>query len=184
MIHRYGMIHGRFQPFHNGHWEYARAALARCESLIIGITNADPSAIIPEAADSERHLPGANPFTFFERQLMIRATFAEAQVPFARVTVVPFPIHHPERWEYYCPRETVQFVRLFSAWGKEKLQRFQKHGWSAVILDEGTAKEVSGTEVRRRMRSGEGWEDLVPLGAAQVLQDMRAVERLKQGVGS
>lgn len=38
MLPRYGMIHGRFQPFHNGHWQYARAALARCDVLIIGIT--------------------------------------------------------------------------------------------------------------------------------------------------
>ncbi len=43
---RYGMIHGRFQPFHNGHLEYLLAALERCETLIIGITtdHATPSA--------------------------------------------------------------------------------------------------------------------------------------------
>ena len=28
MLSAYGMIHGRFQPFHRGHLEYALAALA------------------------------------------------------------------------------------------------------------------------------------------------------------
>jgi nicotinamide-nucleotide adenylyltransferase len=184
MLHRYGMIHGRFQPFHNGHWEYARAALARCDCLIIGITNADPSLIVPEPADSERHLPEANPFTFFERQQMIQATLMDAGIPLSRIAIVPFPIHHPERWSHYCPVETIQYVRLFSSWGKEKLQRFQDNGWRVEILDEGAAKEVSGTEVRQRIRSGQGWENLVPCSVARVLREIGARERLKQVVNT
>jgi cytidyltransferase-like protein len=60
---RYGMVQGRFQPFHCGHWQYARVALARCDHLIVGITNPDPSLIIAEASDPERHHPAANVFT-------------------------------------------------------------------------------------------------------------------------
>ena len=180
MIHRYGMIHGRFQPFHNGHWEYARAALTRCDSLIIGITNPDPSLVVPEATDSERHLPEANPFTFFERQQMIQATLVDANLPLSRVAIVPFPIHHPERWRYYCPAETIQFLRIFSAWGQQKLRRFEENGWRVEVLDEGSEKEVSGTEVRRHMQVGHGWEELVPPGVARVLREIGAVERLKK----
>ena len=179
MRYRYGMIHGRFQPFHNGHWQYARAALARCDFLIIGITNPDPSLIVLESTDSERHLPEANPFTFFERQQMIQATLVDANVPLSSVAIVPFPIHHPERWRYYCPTETVQFIRVFSTWGHEKLRRFRDHGWQVDVLDEGTAKEVNGREVRRRMREGWGWEELMPLGVARVLREIGAVERLR-----
>ncbi len=182
MRHRYGMIHGRFQPFHNGHWEYARAALAWCDSLIIGITNPDPSLIVPESADSGRHLPEANLFTFYERQQMIQATLLDAKVPLERIAIVPFPIHHPERWRHYCPLDTIQFVRVFSTWGQEKLQRFRANGWRVEILDEGSAKEVSGSEVRRRMREGKGWEELVPPGVAQVLREIGAVERLREGL--
>ena len=127
MQYRYGMIHGRFQPFHNGHWHYARAALARCDfPAFIGITNPDPSLIVLESTDSERHLPEANLFTFFERQQMIQSTLVDANVPLSSVSIVPFPIHYPERWRYYCPRETIQFVRVFSAWGHEKLHRFSR----------------------------------------------------------
>ena len=37
------MIHGRFQPFHNGHLEYLRGAAERSDEVWIGITNPDPA---------------------------------------------------------------------------------------------------------------------------------------------
>jgi len=177
---RYGMVHGRFQPFHCGHLQYALAALARCEHLIVGITNPDPSLIVPEATDPERHRPTANVFTFFERQRMIRSALAEVGVDLTHVSIVPFPIHHPERWLCYCPAETTQFVRLLSAWGREKAKRFQEKGWAVEVLDASAAKDVSGYEVRRRLREGQGWEDLVPCAVAQVLKEISAVERLRR----
>ena len=36
-----GVIHGRFQMLHLGHMEYLLAGKARCERLIIGISNPD-----------------------------------------------------------------------------------------------------------------------------------------------
>jgi nicotinamide-nucleotide adenylyltransferase len=181
---RYGMVHGRFQPFHNGHLQYTLKALACCDHLIIGITNPDPSVIVEEATDPERHHPSANIFTFFERQRMIRAALAEARVDLTRVSLVPFPIHHPERWPFYCPAGTTQFVRLFSAWGKEKAKRFQETGWKVEVLDQGVAKQVSGSEVRRRLCEGQGWEELVPGAVAVMLKEIDAVERLRKGVRS
>lgn len=181
MLLRYGMVHGRFQPFHLGHLEYTLAALRRCEHLFIGITNADPSLILPEAADPERHKPEANIFTFFERQWMIRAALVDAGVDLTRISIVPFPIHHPERWRFYCPPEVTQFIRIFSAWGKEKLRRFEETGWSVEVLDSEASKEVSGSEVRRRMLKGQGWEELVSRGVASVLREIGAVERMRQG---
>ncbi|MEW6298927.1 MAG: adenylyltransferase/cytidyltransferase family protein [Thermodesulfobacteriota bacterium] len=177
---RYGMIHGRFQPFHRGHLRYALAALARCEHLIVGITNPDPSLIVREETDRTRHHPSANVFSFFERLCMIRAALCEAGVGMARVSIVPFPIHHPERWRFYCPAEAVHFVRLFSPWGGEKVRRLRGHGWVVEVLDEGAAKEVSGGEVRARLREGHGWEELVPRAVAEVLREIRAPERLRQ----
>jgi cytidyltransferase-like protein len=183
MRHRYGMVHGRFQPFHSGHLEYVLAAFQRCERLIVGITNPDPSLIVAEATDAERHKPEANLFTFFERQLMIHAALVEAGVGLSRISVVPFPIHHPERWRFYCPYETVVFMRLYSDWGKEKLRRFRERGWTVEILDPGVAKQVSGSEVRHRLQTGQEWEALVPPAVATVLKDLGAAERLKRDQG-
>jgi len=176
----YGMVHGRFQPFHHGHLRYTLAALTHCDHLIVGITNPDPSLIVAEATDPERHLPATNVFTFFERQRMIHAALAEAGVDTACVSIVPFPIHHPERWRFYCPIEATQFVRIFSAWGEEKAHRFQAMGWRVEILDAGTAKHLSGSEVRRRLRIGQGWEELVPGAVAEILREIGAAERLRK----
>jgi nicotinamide-nucleotide adenylyltransferase len=179
----YGMIHGRFQPFHTGHLEYALAALSRCSHLIVGITNPDPSAVVEEPTDPQRHRPRANPFSFFERQWMVRAALAEAGVEPGCCSVVPFPIHHPERWRSYCPADAVQYVRLFSDWGREKLQRLEAGGWTVEVLDGGAAKRVSGSEVRHKLRTGQGWEACVPPAVAEVLRAIHAEERLQWGGG-
>jgi nicotinamide-nucleotide adenylyltransferase len=55
------MIHGRFQPFHNGHLEYLRGAAERSDEVWIGITNPDRERIKPEASDPLRHLPDSTP---------------------------------------------------------------------------------------------------------------------------
>ena len=68
-----GMIHGRFQPFHNGHLEYMRGAAEQSDELWVGITNPDPARILPEASDPARHLPESNPYTYDERLLMVKA---------------------------------------------------------------------------------------------------------------
>ena len=39
---------------------------------------------------------------------------------------------------------------------------------------------LSGTEIRRRMLSGEPWKNLVPPTVVQVLKEIRGVERLRQ----
>lgn len=180
MVALYGMVHGRFQPFHNGHLEYVLHASQHCHHLIVGITNSDPSVIVQESTDPDRHLPAANPFTFFERQWMIRAALAEVQCGVPQVSLVPFPIHHPGRWQFYCPPKTTQFVRLFSAWGQEKIERFQAMGWPVTVLDAGANKQVSGIEVRRRLQIGQGWEELVPFAVARILKEIGAVERVRK----
>ena len=68
-----GMIHGRFQPFHNGHLEYLKGAAAQSDELFVGITNPDPTRIRPEAADPLRHRPESNPWSYVERLLMVKA---------------------------------------------------------------------------------------------------------------
>ena len=175
---RYGMVHGRFQPFHTGHLHYTLEALRRSEHLIIGITNPDPSEMQSEAADAQRHTPEANPFTFFERQWMIRAALVDEALELSRVSIVPFPIHAPERWAHYCPKETVQFIRVFSEWGREKVARLQAAGWQVEVLDAGAAKQESGSAVRRCLIQGRGWEHLVPRGVGEVLKQIGAQTRL------
>ena len=164
------MIHGRFQPFHNGHLEYLRGAAARSERVFVGITNPDPQRIREEPSDPLRHLPESNPFSYTERLLMVEEVAADEGI---RVHVIPFPVNEPELWPAYVPAGVTQYLRLFSEWGGTKLERLRAAGYDVVVLDEGAEKAVSGIDVRAAMRDGADWQALVPAGAARVIRSLR-----------
>jgi cytidyltransferase-like protein len=170
----WGCVHGRFQPFHDGHLEYMLRARQRCERVIIGITAADPTAVRKEDASPHRHEPASNPFTYFERLLMIRDGLLAEGLKARDFSFVPFPVHEPGLIGYYVPRGTVHFVRVYSRWEEEKVRRLRDEGFPVEVLDPGEEKKVSGTEVRRLMREGLPWEHLVPRGAAEVVRRILA----------
>jgi nicotinamide mononucleotide adenylyltransferase len=169
------MIHGRFQPFHNGHSEYLRGAAGRSDEVFVGITNPDPQRILPEPSDPLRHLPESNPWSYAERLLMVKAAAADLGLDLARVHVIPFPVNEPDLWPAYVPEGVTQYIRLFSEWGGTKLDRMQAAGYAVVVLDEGAEKQVSGADVREALRAGGDWESLVPPGVAQVIRGLQAV---------
>jgi len=166
------MIHGRFQPFHNGHLEYLRGAAARSDLVFVGITNPDPRRVKEEASDLLRHLPESNPFTYTERLLMIEAVAEDEGIP---VHAIPFPVNEPELWPAYVPDGVTQYLRLFSEWGGTKLERMREAGYEVVILDEGDEKQLSGRDVREALREGGDWESLVPAGVARVIRSLERV---------
>jgi nicotinamide-nucleotide adenylyltransferase len=167
-----GMIHGRFQPFHNGHLEYLRGAAERSDEVFVGITNPDPARIKPEPSDPLRHLPEWNPYSYAERLLMVKGAAADLGLDLARVHVIPFPVNEPELWPAYVPEGVTQYLRLFSEWGGTKLERLREAGYEVVILDEGAEKEISGADVRAKIRDGGDWQSLVPPGVARVLTSL------------
>jgi nicotinamide-nucleotide adenylyltransferase len=169
------MIHGRFQPFHNGHLEYLRGAYERSDEVFVGITNPDPARIKPEASDPLRHLPESNPWTYAERLLMVKAAARGAGLDLARVHVIPFPVNEPELWPAYVPEGVTQYIRLFSEWGGTKLDRLREAGYDVVVLDEGVEKRISGEDVRQALRDGGEWEPLVPPGVARVIRSLDRV---------
>ena len=168
------MVHGRFQPFHNDHLDYVKKGLARCDHLIIGITNPDPWEIQEEQSSSHRHLKNSNPFTFFQRMSMIRAALVEEGVSLEKFSFVPFPIHNPDKWPFYLPdpKSVVLFLRVFSDWEQTKADRLRDHGWTVEILDVGAPKGIEATEVRHRMANGGNWQALVPKSVARIVEDI------------
>jgi cytidyltransferase-like protein len=167
------MIHGRFQPFHNGHLEYLRAARDLCQTLVIGITNPDPTTIIEDATSQHRHLPDANPYTYFERLLMIREVLTDEGTDPRRSIIIPFPVNATDRWRFYLPPNAVHYLRVFSEWEQAKVDRLREHGYTVEVLHPGIEKEIEASEVRRRMANGEDWQSLVPPAVVRMIERLR-----------
>ena len=166
--HPAGVIHGRFQVPHNDHLRYLLAGRERCEHLIVGITNPDPGLTRPEAADPNRSAASANPLTYYERLVMLRAALIEAGAPLADFTIVPFPISFPDLYRHYVPMDAVFFLTIYDAWGRQKREYFASLGLSVEVLWDVPPEEkgLSGTDVRRAMAAGGPWEALVPPAVA------------------
>ncbi|MBI2218410.1 MAG: nicotinate-nucleotide adenylyltransferase [Candidatus Rokubacteria bacterium] len=185
---RFVVVHGRFQPFHLEHLAYCRLGLDRGETLVVGITNFEPDVIVPEPTSPGRHEPDANPFTYWERTLMVRDALLADGVEPERFVIVAFPIHHPDRWRHYLPwgaptrpptpprarkrpegpgpllddpMRVLHVVRVFSEWEAEKVRRLRAAGLQVDAIT-GTPKRLSGRDVRARIAADDGWEGLVP----------------------
>jgi nicotinamide mononucleotide adenylyltransferase len=146
--------------------------------LIVGITNPDPWQTAAEPTDPRRGTSESNPFTFYERYLMVDAALRENDV--RDFHIVPFPHGFPERLHHYVPADALYLFTIYDAWGEEKLRRLSELGWRTEVLWRRTAKVTSGTELRRRMRDGDDWEHLVPAGTADVIRKLGLPDRLRE----
>ena len=176
-----GVIHGRFQVLHNDHLVYLLAGMELCRHLVVGITNPDPLLTRDEHADPKRSDPAANPLTYFERYLMVRAVLEEAGIESSCFSVVPFPINIPELYRYYVPLDALFFLSIYDEWGKRKLEYFTSLGLMTHLLRHvsGDQKGLSATDIRRRMACNEPWEDLVPPSAANLMKKWDIPARLR-----
>lgn len=177
------VIHGRFQPLHLGHLEYLLAGKDTCETLVVGITNPDPTLTVAEPTNPARGLPEANPFTYYERYLMVESALLETGVGPESFRIVPFPHGLPERLFHYAPRDALYLLTIYDDWGEAKLRRFERLGLRTHVLWRRKEKLTSGAEVRRLIAHGGRWEHLVPAGVAGVIRGREPVEQPSSRVG-
>ena len=177
-----GVIHGRFQVLHNDHLVYLLAGMALCRHLVVGITNPDPLLTRDEHADPKRSDPAANPLTYYERYVMVRAVLEEAQIESSRFSIVPFPINLPELYGYYVPLDALFFLSIYDEWGKRKLEYFASLGLKTHVLRDVSKdqKGLSATDIRRRMARNEPWQELVPHSVARLMMRWDIPARLRK----
>lgn len=172
-----GHVHGRFQPFHREHLEYAAWAAGESEELIVGVTNADPAHVATEDADPKRHAPEHNPFAYHERHRMIRAAVDASPIA-VPVRIMPFPINRPDLWDAYAPADARYFVNVLEGWHEVKAERIRDSG-RAVRTKRGT-RTVSGTDIREAMAAGDDdWREDVPDAAVSVLDAVDGPRRVR-----
>ncbi|BCO10787.1 nicotinamide-nucleotide adenylyltransferase [Desulfolithobacter dissulfuricans] len=175
-----GFIHGRFQVLHNDHLVYLLAGKERCNHLVVGISNPDPTLTRKDEADSARSSLEANPLTYYERYLMVRAALTGAGLRADEYSVVPFPVNFPELYRYYVPMDAVFYLTIYDSWGEKKLTMFTELGLKTEILWRRPREEkgLSSTEIRRRMVAGEKWTHLVPPAVARLAVEFNLGNRL------
>jgi len=174
-----GSVHGRFQPFHNEHLEYALAAKRQCEFLWIGITKYDitPSEFTPLGRPRER--PENNPLTYFERVSIIAEALIEAGVERSLFAFVPFPIETPRRLSEFMPTSVPCFTTVCEDWNREKITILRGYGYTVNVLWERTKKLVSGGQIREDIiNGGTAWRPMVPGATARGLDRLNMRERL------
>lgn len=164
-----GCIHGRFQPFHNGHLEYLKAAYERSERLIVGITQYDPGAT-DMSSPAHRQNAAHNPFSYWERAELIRAAVRCEGIPESRTVIVPFPIHAPETIRNFVDPNCIMYTTIYERWNIQKLRRLKKQGFCVNVLWRRRYKQYEGRAVRDAMRSDLSLlKTLVPEGVFQSL---------------
>jgi len=172
-----GHVHGRFQPFHDGHLAYCEWAAGECDELLVGITNADPTHVESESADPDRDDPRNNPFRYHERHRMATDALAAADLGVS-VRVLPFPINRPELWADYAPADALHLLRVLEGWHEVKADRLREHGRAVRTVE--VERTVSGTGIRGSMAAGDGrWRGSVPPAVAAAVDDVDGVARVR-----
>lgn len=179
--HSLGVIHGRFQILHNDHLRYLLAGKKRCEHLVVGVTNPDPSLTRPESADTERDAAASNPLSYWERQCMLRAALREAGLDWESFSIVPLPVNMPGLYRHYVPMEAFFYLTIYDDWGRAKLQRFQELGLNVDVMWERPLAEkgISAADVRKAMVNGGQWRDMLPASVVKLMETWRIPERLR-----
>ena len=162
-----GLIIGRMQPVHNGHIEIIKETLNEVDELIIGIGSAQLSHELKD------------PFTAGERVLMMRNALIDEGIDLKKVYIIPSEdINRNMLWvsqvEMVCPK----FKKVYS--GNPLVQvLFQEAGYEVIAPKLFDRKQLSGTEIRKRILNDEDWKSLVPNAVVEVIEDINGVNRIK-----
>lgn len=179
-----GSIHGRFQPFHNEHLDYALAALKYCDFLWVGITQYDIEGLKKCHDSPSRSVLSSNPLTYLERVTIIKDALLNANVDSSRFDFVPFPIDEPQKIYQFVDMNTICFTTIREPWNKAKIERLSRLGYKVEILWENLEdKKISSTLIRESLMKGdEAWREMVQPSTVKHLITLGIISRLQDYV--
>lgn len=158
---------GRFQPYHLGHHFILTRIARETHEIVIGIGSADRSHEVE------------NPFTAGERLMMIQRSLAEDDFP-GKFYIIPLEdVRRNSIWVSHVESMTPPFQVVYT--NNPLVERlFTEAGVEVRGSPLYQREKYSGTEIRRRMLTGESWQDLVPEAVVEVIDEIDGVERLRQ----
>lgn len=182
MKNNFGVIVGRFQPFHLHHLRYALAARKLCEHLVVGITNPDDSSTKVNHKDLNRSLKSNNPLNYFERMLVVRESLLASGLIENEFSIIPFPINKPEYIAQYTPEKAKYFLTIYDLWGEEKKKILESLGLNVEVLwnKDVSEKGINATEIRKNIVQGVRWEHDLISSAAQLMKSMQLDTKIKE----
>ena len=161
-----GLLIGRFQPFHLGHLDALRFALSKVDKLFIGI------------GSSNKPVHKKNPFSAEERKEMILSSIDESISKQIQIYFIPDLDNH-QKWIENIDSILPKFEVVFT--NDEMTESLYSKRGTKVIQVPFTKREIlSGTKIREKIVTNQGWQQLVPDGTKRILQKISAKERLER----
>lgn len=153
---------GRFQPLHEGHYRVIEEYRERYDDFVLVLGS-------PEKSRTDE-----NPLSAEEREEIIRGCFPDIDI---------VRVEDEDRGKAGYPDWAERFVEKSDAdvviSGNDLVQRLVEEYTSARVVQQQLHEpdRFSGTEVRRRIREGEPWRELVPDCAAETIAEYADVIR-------
>lgn len=176
-----GSVHGRFQGVHLDHEKYILEAKSRCTHLFVGLVSPLADSAQNQASPARRYDPDNNPFSYLERCMMIRACLLGAGWRDADYTIHPFPIDQPRLIPGYLPppAEIKLYLNVYSDWSHHKAQVLEQLGYQVELLNQDLKnRQATGSELRRRLRNGDDFGELVSPEVAAVIGRLNLQSKL------
>jgi len=163
--YKLGMVVGRFQPFHHGHYSIISEALCQCDRVIVLIGSCGHEGTLE------------NPFRYDFRKDLISATFNNERLSFA--PLVHIGVGDSPYWGNYL-METAFFMMgrypeaYFTGNEPDRSHWFENYNIEQIVVNR-QDKPISATQIRKKMMEKDNsWYKDVPYG----LNNIEKVERL------
>ncbi len=170
---RIAVVHGRYQPPHNGHIRYILTAFEKAEHLLIGVCT--PEICSDEEAERTGYpcAPHLNPFSYEDRKTMIGLALTEQGISPSRYTIIPFPSDY-KNIETLVPRDAVFFMSVTSEHDAKKIEYLQQKGFAVetIFSQQHETPREKGGYVRTSVRAGTNdWETMVPESVQKYIKE-------------
>lgn len=185
----YALFEGRFQPFHIGHLKAVRYILNREEKLLIGLVNPNPFEKniqkstfldISELKEVNRHFEIANnPFSFWERLLMIYLSLIEDGIDPSLFYIVPLPLKYFEDYDWnisqnFLPqkRHWYIFIKSWEQWRIDKLEERGEKVVKVAIKGNKDLELMNSSDIRDLIRNNDkSWKKMVTSPVVDIIEN-------------
>ena len=160
-----GLLIGRFQPFHLGHLDALRYALSKVDKLWVGL------------GSSNKPIEKNNPFSAEERKKMILSSIGDSIRNKIEIYFIPDFEDHI-KWAEHIDTIVPKFDIVFTNDEMTK-HLYSKRQTKVDVIPFTKRDALSGTNIRDLMLGDQPWEELVPDGTRNFLNEINAKQRLK-----